>query len=506
MFQHRKTQEPTMLAYQQLKTTFERIYHLKTIQHIMEWDEAVIMPEGANLSRAFCMSTLSSTLQKMLAQKKVKTWIEQAKETSLDSPWDSANLMWMEKQYQAATCIPSKLAEQTTIATMTSQQMWRKLRAENNWRDFFPYLEASFRFIKEIAERKSEALHMSPYDALLDEYAPGFNQHRIDAIFNDLKPLIPPLLKEVMAKQQQHILDIPTGVFPIEQQKLLGLNVMKTLQFQFNNGRLDVSHHPFCGGATDDVRITTRYRTDEFLTSLMGICHETGHARYEQGLPRAWMFQPVGHVNSMAMHESQSLLLEMEVCRSKEFFAYITPLVIDAFGAQEALNASNLYHLATQVQPGLIRVDADEITYPLHVILRYEIEKELLNDTLSIKELPERWNDLMQTYLGLSTTNNDQNGVMQDVHWPSGAFGYFPAYTLGRLIAAQLFSTFKRTHPTFMAELRSGQIHLLHAWLTQNVYGNASLLSTDDLLLQVTGETLNPTFFLQGLKQRYLTC
>ena len=493
-----------MSSYEQLKLLFKRIYHLKNIQRIMEWDEAVMMPEGSGHTRSQVMSTLNGVIQKMLIQKNNKLLIDTAKTETLVSRWDRANLKWMEKDYHSAVCIPPKLAKKVIIATMTSEQMWRKLRAENNWTDFLPYLKTTFQLVKEVAERKSQALNLSPYDALLDEYAPGFNQNKIDAILNGLKSTLPSILKEIINKQQKNTIQIPTGLFPIEKQKTLGLTVMKALQFKFSNGRLDASHHPFCGGNPDDVRITTRYKENEFLSSLMAICHETGHARYDQGLPDKWMFQPVGHVTSMAMHESQSLLLEMEVCRSVEFIEYITPLIQNTFGRQAAFTSHNLYQLTTQVRPGLIRVCADEVTYPLHVILRYEIEKELMNNELLIDDLPARWDDLMMTYLGLSTKHNNKDGVMQDVHWPSGAFGYFPAYTLGRMIAAQLFSTFIKTHPTFLTELKIGQFQLLHDWLTQHIYENASLYSTDELLMNVTGKTLNPMFFVERIKARYL--
>lgn len=493
-----------MTPYQKLKTKFKRISHLHYIQRIMMWDESVMMPEGAGASRAAALATLNVIAHKKLVSKKIMPLIRAAQQEKNLSAWDIANLNWMEKKYLSAACISSKLTEQVTKATMASEQEWRKLREKNHWQAFMPYLEKTFSLVKEIAERKSQALGMSPYDALLDEYAPGFNQKNVDEIFSGLKNTIPDLIQKIVEKQKSFNTKKPVGSFAIEKQKQLGLTLMKALQFDFDHGRLDVSHHPFCGGDSDDVRITTRYNENEFLTSLFGICHETGHALYEQGLPREWITQPVGKVDNMALHESQSLLIEMEVCRSPAFFQYLIPLVEAQFGKQEAISADNLAKLMTTVKPGFIRVDADEVTYPMHIVLRYEIEKSLFNGDLKIKDLPARWNELMIKYLGLSTIDNFKNGVMQDVHWPSGAFGYFPAYTLGRMIAAQLFSTFLQLHPNFFDDVKRGDFVNLKSWLRKNVHEKASSLSVDDLLVEVTGKGLSAEFFLQRIKSRYL--
>lgn len=492
-----------MTSYRKLKHLFNRISHLHYIQRIMQWDEAVMMPEGAGVSRANALATLNVIAHKKLISKKVLPLIEAAKDENLSS-WDAANLKWMKKRYLTAACISSKLTEQITKATMASEQVWRKLREKNNWKEFLPYLEKTFSLVKEAAERKSAVLGLNPYDALLDEYASGFNQNNINDIFAGLKKSIPTLLQQIVEKQKSFNTQKPQGPFAIEKQKQLGLTLMRALQFDFNHGRLDVSHHPFCGGDSDDVRITTRYNEDEFMTSLFGICHETGHALYEQGLPREWITQPVGKVENMAMHESQSLLIEMELCRSPAFFHYLAPLVEAQFGNQDAMSAENLSQLMMTVKPGFIRVDADEVTYPMHIILRYEIEKSLFNGELAIKDLPARWNELMTDYLGLSTLGNDKNGVMQDVHWPAGAFGYFPAYTLGRMIAAQLFATFEKSHPRFHDEVKQGNFVTLRNWLKKQVHEKASSVSVNELLTEVTGEPLNSAYFVERIKQRYL--
>ena len=493
-----------MNAYAQLKKIFKRISQLHYIQRILMWDDAVMMPEGAGVLRGQALATLNSTTHKMLVSKKTGRLLEQVKAEGDLSGWNQANLAWMEKKYHSAVCTSSNLTEELTKASMASEQIWRKLRAKNDWQTFYPYLEKVFLLTKEIAKRRSDALQISMYDAMLDEYAPGFNQQDIDAVFADLKNTLPTIIQKITAKQQVDKIIEPVGPFPVEKQKQLGLSMMKALCFDFQHGRLDVSHHPFCSGGPRDVRITTRYTENEFLGSLFGVCHETGHALYEQGLPFKWLDQPVGQIHSMAQHESQSLLIETEVCHSLAFNEYLVPNLREQFGEQPAFTAQNLYKLLTRVTPGFIRVDADEVTYPLHVILRYEIEKALFSGDLMLRDMPAHWDELMQTYLGISTKDNYRDGVMQDVHWPAGAFGYFPAYTLGRLMASQLFTAYKKQSPHYQDDFRQGNFNSLHSWLKKNVYDYASSLPTNELLQKVTGGALEPHYFIQHIEDRYL--
>ena len=283
---------------------------------------------------------------------------------------------------------------------------------------------------------------------------------------------------------------------------------MKILGFDFDRGRFDVSHHPFCGGIPDDTRITTRYEDDGFFESLLAICHETGHALYQQGLPIDHRNQPVGDALGAVVHESQSLLLELQVCSSREFMAFLAPLVRDAFGrdaADPAWSADNLYRHATHVERSLIRVYADEITYPLHVILRYEIEQQFISGALAVKDLPEAWNAAMVRYLGRSTEGDFANGCMQDVHWFAGLFGYFPTYTLGALAAAQWYATAKQADPAIPDGVARGDMQPLLAWLRHNIHGQGRRLTLQPLLGEVTGATLDSGFFRRHLQARYLS-
>jgi len=492
-----------MNAYQELESIFEKLSHLDHLCAIANWDEAVMMPAGGGSARSSALATLRRLSHEILTDKNVEHLIEGAKSLQLDS-WQQANLRWIEKHYLNATCLPAKLVENITKTSMQTEQAWRKLRAENNWHDFAPLLKQNLKLIKESAEIRAQKFNKNPYDVVIEDFSPGLSQQIIDPVFATLKKELPPLIETIVTAQSKESVASLTGPFDLEKQKKIGLELAKTLGFDFNHGRLDVSHHPFCGGVPEDVRMTTRYNEDEFATAFMGICHETGHARYEQGLPMEWIHQPVGRINSMALHESQSLLIEMQACRSLDFMHYLGPLIKKYFGENEAFSPENLFRIYTRLKPNLIRVDADEVTYPLHVILRYEIEKALFKDEITVEELPGVWDELMTRYLNLSTKNNFRNGVMQDVHWPAGLFGYFPAYTLGSLIAAQLYAKITSTYPEISPQLRQGDFSSLFGWLKQHIYSRALSVDLHQLLLDTTGSKLDPKFFLKHISKRYL--
>jgi carboxypeptidase Taq len=279
---------------------------------------------------------------------------------------------------------------------------------------------------------------------------------------------------------------------------------MQAVGFDFNHGRLDTSLHPFCGGVPDDVRITTRYDEDDFMTALMGVLHETGHALYERGLPSDWRLQPVGEARGMALHESQSLLIEMQACRGAEFIGFMAPLAREAFGGEgPAWEVDNLVRVYNRVEPGFIRVDADEVTYPAHVILRYRLEKRLIAGEMELDDLPAAWNAGMEELLGV-VPPDDRLGCLQDIHWYDGAWGYFPTYTLGAIAAAQLFAAAKDAVPDISGAIAKGDFTPLMGWLGENVHALGSSRSGDELLERATGRPLDPAVFKAHLSARYL--
>ncbi|MEA2754289.1 MAG: carboxypeptidase Taq, partial [Aliidongia sp.] len=296
----------------------------------------------------------------------------------------------------------------------------------------------------------------------------------------------------------------PEGPFPIDRQKQVGLKLMAALGFDFDHGRLDASAHPFCGGTPDDVRITTRYREDDFGRALMGVLHETGHALYERGLPANWRRQPVGRARSMSIHESQSLLIEMQACRSREFLEFLAPILRDTFGGRGAAwEPENLYRWNTRVERSLIRVDADEATYPAHVILRYRLEKALIAGDLTLDELPGAWRDGMRALVGIVPLD-DRDGVLQDIHWYQGLFGYFSTYTLGAMTAAQLFQSATAGQKVILPAIATGDFRPLLGWLRHHVHARASSVPAARIVADATGNVLDVTIFERHLATRYL--
>jgi carboxypeptidase Taq len=491
-----------MKSYQSLKEQFEMLYHMKHADAILSWDEAVMMPNGGANARQHALSSLRGLSHEKMCSPLMRDTLKSAKEEGLSSAWDIANLRLMEKQYLHATCLPNKLVKALSHATLEAEHKWRTYRAENNWQAFQPYLEKVIGLVKEKAIRLSDTFSLSPYDALLDEFSPGLNTRVLSPLFDTLKEALPTLVEQVLNKQKPLLPFNPP--FAIEKQAALGQELMGLIGFDFSRGRLDVSHHPFCGGVSEDVRITTRYDEKEFMTSLMGVCHETGHAMYEFGLPADYLSQPVGQAPCMSIHESQSLLVEMGLCRSNAFIKLLLPKLVKTFGAQPTFSLENLRDHYLNVSPGLIRVDADELTYPLHIILRYELEKRLIEDDLNVDALPALWDEGMKKYFNLSTATDNKNGVMQDVHWPSGAFGYFPAYTIGALMAAQLYEAMEGELGSINQLIDEQRFDVIMAWLRKNIHGYGARYTFDELMRKATGKPLDTHAFLNHVKKRYL--
>ena len=465
-----------------------------------------MMPVGGSPARAEQLAALSVLSHELLTQSEMADLLGEAQENSaaLD-PWQRANLLEMRNRWRHATAVEPDLVEAHSHATSLCEMQWREARANNDFVSLVPALEEVFNLTRSIATQKSELFGVAPYDALLDEYEPGCSSAAIDLLFADLEQFLPDFLAEVLEQQRQAPpVVVPAGPFDEAIQKQLGLEFMTALGFDFNHGRLDISHHPFTGGIPDDVRLTTRYTRDDFTQSLMGTLHETGHALYEQGLPKKWRSQPVGLARGMALHESQSLLMEMQLSRGADFLSFALPKIKAAFKAEgPAWEIANLERLYLTVEPGLIRVDADEVTYPLHVILRYRLEKALLAGDLPVADLPAAWNSAMRTTLGI-TPPNDKMGCLQDIHWPGGAVGYFPTYTMGALAAAQVYRAAAAEIDDFTAKIRAGNFADLLGWLRTHIHEYGSSLSTDGILQAATGKLLGAEDFKAHLQERYL--
>ena len=490
-------------AYANLTRTFTRLSRFSHLSAIAGWDMMTMMPPGGSSARGAALAELSVLQHEILTAKEVSQWLEEADEASLNDV-ERANLFEMRRAWEQAALLPSSLVEAKSIAGSRCEHAWRQQRPANDWQGFAENLKEVVKLSRQEAEIRSQSKGCSRYDALLDIYEPGMTSAKLDTTFGEIKTWLPSLLQRIVDKQALESVDVPVGPFAVESQKQLGLSIMKQLGFDFNGGRLDVSAHPFCGGVPEDVRITTRYNENEFISAMMGVIHETGHARYEQNLPKQWAGQPVSHARSTAIHESQSLFFEKQLGRSAEFLSLLLPQAKLLLGDQPALEESNFIALNQRVKPGLIRVDADEVSYPAHVILRYEIERSLIAGDIEVDDIPALWQEKMQSLLGIDTTGNYRDGCMQDIHWTDGSFGYFPTYTLGAMYAAQLFQGVKKALPDVNQLLLEGNLQPVFDWLQQNIWQHGSRFSTRQLIENATGEDLNPAYFRQHLENRYL--
>jgi carboxypeptidase Taq len=495
-----------MTAYRQLEALFRRIGAIEGAISMLHWDAAAMMPAGGAAARAEQLATLRVISHKHLTAPEIADLVAEAESESdaLDE-WQCANLREMRRRRVHAAALPDILVEEESHACSECEAVWRNARAQNDFAAVLPLLERVLRLEREIAAIKAEHLGSSPYEALFDQYEPGGSVATIDRLFGELMRFLPDLLERVLTRQAAFPSSLaPSGPFPVELQRRVGMRLMEHIGFDFTSGRLDVSAHPFCGGTPDDVRITTRYDENDFARALMGVLHETGHALYQRGLPAEWRLQPVGRARGMAVHESQSLLLEMQVCRSPAFLTFAAPILRETFaGNGPGWDAQALHRRQIRVQRSLIRVDADEVTYPAHVILRYRLEGAMIAGDLAPADLPGAWAEGLRQLLGIAPAN-DREGCLQDIHWYDGIWGYFPTYTLGALIAAQLFEAAREALPDVLGAIAQGEFTPLFGWLREKVHSKGSLLSTAELVETATGRPLGTASFERHLHDRYL--
>ena len=490
-------------AYATLLASFTKLYRYQHLASIVAWDQAAMMPAKGNEARGAALAELAVLLHETLTAPHLASALASAK-TEIADPLERASVREMMRQWQAANLLPASLVERKSLAGSRCEHAWRTQRKANDWAGFLENWRPVVACAREEATLLAEASGMSRYDALVDRFEPGMTTAIIEPMFAELKRWLPPLIREVLAKQATEEVIAPVGPFAIADQRALGLEIMGILGFDFAAGRLDVSTHPFCGGVAEDVRITTRYREDDFVQAMMGIVHETGHARYEQRLPRAWVHLPLGQARSMGVHESQSLSFEMQLGRSRPFLSLIAPLVAKHLGDQPAFGVANLARIYTRVRPGFVRTESDELTYPTHVILRFEIERALIDGEIEPEDVPALWDAKMQAYLGIDTRGNYTDGCLQDIHWTDGAFGYFPSYTLGAMYAAQYFSAIRAELPDLDVRIAAGDLAPIFAWFEQHIWSQASRWETTELIERATGAPLSTTHFERHLRARYL--
>jgi carboxypeptidase Taq len=494
-------------AYARLEQRFRRLSALQEAAGMLHWDMSTVMPDGGRPARAEQLATLGVVCHEILTDPATGDLLDQAETAAAGlGDWQRANLAEMRRSHTHATALDSDLVEAMSKAATACEAVWREARPKGDFAAVYPLLSEVLNLARQAAAAKAEKLGCSPYEALMDQYEPGSREADIDRVFADYGAFLPEFLPRVLEHQARRGKPVePKGPFPQAVQKELARRVMERLGFDFRHGRLDESLHPFCGGVPEDVRITTRYSEDQFVQALMGVIHETGHALYERNLPADWRLQPVGSARGMVVHESQSLLMEMQAARSAQFCGHLSGLLRETFpGNDAALSPENLRLIYSHVEPGFIRVDADEVTYPAHVILRYQIEKALFRDELQLADVPGVWKAEFKKLLGLDVPS-DREGVLQDVHWYDGAFGYFPCYSLGAMTAAQLFDAACKAHPGIPAEIEQGRFATLQGWLKANVHSLGSSLTTAEIVTRATGRPLDVAVFKRHLERRYLS-
>ena len=489
-------------AYERLASRFRLIATIGECGSMLGWDAAAVMPSGGGPARGDQLAVLAVLSHEHLVAPEVEADLAAAEATG---PWEAANLRLMRHSYARAKVLPADLVEAQAKANSHCEKVWRVARKDADFRMVQPHLKEVLHLTREAATALSGALGLSPYDALMDGYQQGVGAEDVAPVFAAYENFLSDVLPEVEARQARQPVPVrPTGPFSISAQEMFCRDLAQRLGLDFAHARLDQSAHPFSGGTPTDVRITTRYAEEDVASAILAVVHETGHALYERGLPSAYARQPVGEAAGMAMHESQSLIVEMQACRSDAFLAWLGKRLHATFGGNpEPYSVANLGRLWRRVERSLIRVDADELTYPAHVILRFRLEQAMIAGNLDVADLPGAWNDGLHALLGI-TPPDDAQGCLQDIHWYDGAFGYFPSYTLGAMSAAQLMQAARAQVPGLDEAFGQGDLSLLLAWLRTHVHSVGSRLDFNAILEQATGRKLDPMAFQAHLRQRYL--
>ncbi|MCF7688303.1 MAG: carboxypeptidase M32 [Cephaloticoccus sp.] len=492
----------TDTVYSELLTHLNRIHRIDSVASLLGWDEQVNLPADSADLRAEQNAVMAELAHEAAGNPRVGELLKELAKATVELSADQQVVVReARKDYDRATKLPAEFVREKATQASVGYHAWAKARAAADFAGYAPVLA------KNITMAKQEATYLGwgdrPYDYMIDLHDPGMSAAVIDKLFSELKVGLVPLVQQITSSCVKPRNDVLVG-FSVEGQLKFLREVTEKLGFNYRRGRIDVSLHPFCSGNGADIRMTTRFKEDEPLSSLFGSIHETGHGLYEQGLPQAHHATALGRAAGMGVHESQSRMWENQVGRSRAFWQYFEPRFRETFPAQTSgVSSDELYLAVNKVAPTLIRVEADEITYNLHIILRFEIEQQLFAGTLAVADLPRAWNDAAQAMLGL-TPANDREGVLQDVHWSGGAFGYFPSYCLGNMIAAQLWYFALTQRPTLMDEFARGDFTWLLKWLQTNVHAEGKRYDALTLTKRITGEELSPQPLLRYLRERYL--
>ncbi len=501
-------------AYEKFSAHIAQVNDLLNTLNILKWDARTQMPHGGSETRGHQLATVSLVAQEMFSSEKTARLIDAAEAEVAHEPDDSYRVRAVRQTrhyYELTRRIPLDIISEKAALSPTSENVWADAKKNNDFASFAPYLEKMLDLVRRQADAIGYAEH--PFDALVYEYEPSMTAARLQTLFGQLKAGLLPLLARIVNADKPLPRDLWKTEYPLDKQKAFGLKCAQEFGYDLNRGRLDIAPHPFEVSFTrNDVRITTRYNLNYFPMAFFGTLHETGHALYEQGIDPAltrsalttdFLGQYAVGGTSYGAHESQSRMWENQIGRSREFWNVHFAQLQATFPEQLRDADSDLFFRSVnRVRPSLIRVEADEVTYNLHIMLRVEIEMELLSGTLKVRDLPEAWNAKMQAYLGV-TPPDDTHGVLQDVHWSGGGFGSFPGYTVGNVMSAQFLDAAHRDLPTLDGSLAAGDYAPLLGWLTENVYRHGRAFDANELLQRSTGSTLDAAPFLHYLDAKF---
>lgn len=488
-----------------LKKRLAEINDLNAAAAVLGWDQQTYMPPGGAPARAQQLATLSHIAHQKFTDDAIGYLLEELHEYIETLPYDSddASLVRVTKRdYDKARRVPSELVSEIAQASAQAFEAWRKTKAESKFIDFVPYLQRNL----DLKRRYAECLGYTDriYDPLLDEFEPGMKTAQVEVIFTNAKEEIVPLVHAIAPKLNAVDNSFLHQSYDELKQWDIGVEVARLIGYEFVRGRQDRSPHPFTTSfSVDDVRITTRFMHNYFPAAFFATMHETGHALYNQGIRHELERTPLAEGASLGVHESQSRMWENLVGRSRSFWKFFTPQVQAVFPEQfRNVNAERMYRAVNRVQPSFIRVEADEVTYNLHIMIRFELENALLEGRLAVNDLSEAWNAKTQEYLGIKPPD-DAQGVLQDVHWSHGSFGYFPTYALGNFFAAQLFDRIKRDIPGLDVHFEKGEFHVLLDWLRAHLHTHGRKFTLNELANKITGESFQTRSFITYLKNKY---
>ncbi len=502
---------PLIPSYKKLLEKMKDISTLHSAAAILHWDMETMMPPKGITLRSLQLALLSRIGHKMSTDPQIGFLLKETKkhpEYNRLNPVQKRNVYLITKHYNEQTKLPEELVAKTSKQKALTVDTWKKAKATKDFSVFKPELEKLFNLRRKAAEILMEVKETdTPYDALIDIFEPKMTSETISRVFNEVKKGLVYLLHKCESSNKQPDAMILKHPVPIETQKKIARALADFIGYDIvskdSGGRIDETEHPFTTGYYHDVRITTHYYEDRFISAIFSTLHEGGHALYEQNLKQEWIFQPVGDACSMGFHESQSRFVENIVGRSREFWTYFLPKLKEITGNRLSdVNLEDFVHAINQVAPSKIRIEADEVTYGLHVILRFNLERDLFADKIEVDELPQVWNEGYRDYLGV-TVWDDSEGVMQDTHWASGLYGYFPSYALGNIYSGQILAALERDFRDWRKAVSRGDFGSVKDWLVKNVYIYGDLYDPPDFIRKITGKELSVEPFLNYLNEKY---